>query len=159
MLFDNALWKAAFTGITSNTNVAIMVPQIEVWFILKDNLGQITSPGSVLMSPFQTQPPMTKVLPIAWKKMYSHSPPCGAGVDRSTLTSPSVIHCRFFELFVARRSTSSKLPSLWNCSTARELLLRNRKILLLEGDDPPCSNSVSCGNFFLFRHGGTLRSH
>ncbi|GFV87121.1 hypothetical protein TNCV_5113391 [Trichonephila clavipes] len=27
--FNNALWKAAFTGIASNTNVAIMVPQIE----------------------------------------------------------------------------------------------------------------------------------
>ena len=29
MTFNNALWKAPFTGIASNTNVAIMVPQIE----------------------------------------------------------------------------------------------------------------------------------
>ncbi|GFW44268.1 uncharacterized protein TNCV_1746971 [Trichonephila clavipes] len=37
-----------------------------------------------------------------------------------------------FELFGARRSTASKLASLWNCSAAHELLLRDRKILLLE---------------------------
>ncbi|GFV55303.1 uncharacterized protein TNCV_5010501 [Trichonephila clavipes] len=29
MSFDNALWKAAFTGIASNTNAAIIIPQIE----------------------------------------------------------------------------------------------------------------------------------
>ncbi|GFT60007.1 hypothetical protein TNCV_2686921 [Trichonephila clavipes] len=29
MSFDKALWKAAFTGIASNTNAAIMVPEIE----------------------------------------------------------------------------------------------------------------------------------
>ena len=35
MLFDNALWKAALTGIASNTNAAIMVPQVEARFIWK----------------------------------------------------------------------------------------------------------------------------
>ncbi|GFV11554.1 uncharacterized protein TNCV_975461 [Trichonephila clavipes] len=64
---------------------------------------------------------------------YGHSPLRGAGVDRRALTSPSVVHCQFFELFGARRSTASKLTSLWNCSAAPELLLRDRKIPLLEG--------------------------
>ncbi|GFU58771.1 uncharacterized protein TNCV_3089121 [Trichonephila clavipes] len=40
---------------------------------------------------------------------------------------------QFFESFGARRSTASKLASLWNCSAAHEPLLRERKILLLEG--------------------------
>ncbi|GFY14614.1 hypothetical protein TNCV_4828171 [Trichonephila clavipes] len=62
-----------------------------------------------------------------------HSPPSGAGVDRRAQASPSVVHCQFFKLFVTRRSTASKLTTLWDCSTAHELLLRNRKILLLEG--------------------------
>ncbi|GFX14892.1 hypothetical protein TNCV_1486341 [Trichonephila clavipes] len=66
-------------------------------------------------------------------KLYGHSPPCEAGVDRRSLTSPSVVHSQFFELFGARRSTAFKLASLWNCSAAHELLLRDRKILLLEG--------------------------
>ncbi|GFU36377.1 hypothetical protein TNCV_4915981 [Trichonephila clavipes] len=56
-----------------------------------------------------------------------------AGVDHHALTSPSVVHCQFFELFGARRSTASKLASLRNCSAAHELLLRDKKILLLEG--------------------------
>ncbi|GFY24435.1 uncharacterized protein TNCV_1014831 [Trichonephila clavipes] len=73
------------------------------------------------------------MLPTAWRKLYGHSPTCGAGVDRHALTSPSVTHCRFFELFGARRSTASKIASLWNCSTAHELLLRDREILPLEG--------------------------
>ncbi|GFV62020.1 uncharacterized protein TNCV_4108231 [Trichonephila clavipes] len=47
------------------------------------------------------------------------APPCGASVDRHALTSPSVIHSQFFELFGARRSTASKLVSLWNCSAIR----------------------------------------
>ncbi|GFS76063.1 hypothetical protein TNCV_4666691 [Trichonephila clavipes] len=70
------------------------------------------------------------MLPTAWRKLYSHSPPCGAGVHRPALTSPSVAYCQFFG---ARRSTAFKLTSLWNCSAAHELLLRDRKILLLEG--------------------------
>ncbi|GFV21415.1 hypothetical protein TNCV_2371721 [Trichonephila clavipes] len=61
-----------------------------------------------------------------------HSPPCRVGVDCHALKSPSVVHCQFFELFGARRSTVSKLASLWNCSTAHELLLHDSKILLLE---------------------------
>ncbi|GFT70432.1 hypothetical protein TNCV_2658631 [Trichonephila clavipes] len=69
----------------------------------------------------------------AWRKLYGHSPPCGAGVDRHALTSPSVVYCQFFELFGARRSTASKFTSLWNCSTAHELVLCERKILFLVG--------------------------
>ncbi|GFS87938.1 hypothetical protein TNCV_3426881 [Trichonephila clavipes] len=68
----------------------------------------------------------------AWRKLYGHSPPCGAGVDRRALTSPFIVHCQFFELFGARRTTASKLASLWNYSAAHELLFRDRKTLLLE---------------------------
>ncbi|GFS94212.1 uncharacterized protein TNCV_3786691 [Trichonephila clavipes] len=56
-----------------------------------------------------------------------------SGVDRHALTSPSVVHCQFLELFGARRSTASKLTSLWNCSAAHELIWKDKKILLLEG--------------------------
>ncbi|GFY11089.1 uncharacterized protein TNCV_4470751 [Trichonephila clavipes] len=42
----------------------------------------------------------------------------------------SIVHCQLFDV---RWSTASKLASLWNCSTAHELLLSDRKILLLEG--------------------------
>ena len=66
-------------------------------------------------------------------KLYSYSPPCGAVVDRSALASPSIVHCQIFESFGARRSTASKLVSLWNCFVAYELLLRCRKTFLLEG--------------------------
>ncbi|GFX38714.1 uncharacterized protein TNCV_4188031 [Trichonephila clavipes] len=45
----------------------------------------------------------------------------------------SVVHCQFFELFGDHRSTAFKLASLWNCSAAQELLLCDRKNLLLEG--------------------------
>ncbi|GFV30658.1 hypothetical protein TNCV_1777111 [Trichonephila clavipes] len=34
---------------------------------------------------------------------------------------------------VGHQSTASKLTSLWNCSAAHEFLLRDKKILLLEG--------------------------
>ncbi|GFT55431.1 hypothetical protein TNCV_3606891 [Trichonephila clavipes] len=67
------------------------------------------------------------------EELYSHSPPCGAGVDRRVLMSPSVIPCQCFELFGARRSSASILASLLNCSTEHKLLLRDRKILLLKG--------------------------
>ncbi|GFX31745.1 hypothetical protein TNCV_170781 [Trichonephila clavipes] len=50
--------------------------------------------------------------PTTWRKLYGHSQPCVAGVDRHALTSPSVIHCQVFELFGARRSTASKPASL-----------------------------------------------
>ncbi|GFY30988.1 hypothetical protein TNCV_1629611 [Trichonephila clavipes] len=63
----------------------------------------------------------------------SFSPSCGAGVDHHALTSLSVVHREFFELFSARRSAASKLASLSYCSTADELQLRDWKILLLEG--------------------------
>ncbi|PRD30683.1 UNVERIFIED_CONTAM: hypothetical protein NCL1_25673 [Trichonephila clavipes] len=56
-----------------------------------------------------------------------------ADVDRHMPTSFSGNHCQFFELFGASQSPASKLASLRNCSAARELLLRDRKILLLEG--------------------------
>ncbi|GFU27572.1 uncharacterized protein TNCV_282931 [Trichonephila clavipes] len=55
-------------------------------------------------------------------KEYGHSPSCGAGVDRHALKSPSIVHCQFFELFGAHRSTASKLASPWNCSAGHELL-------------------------------------
>ncbi|GFW82233.1 hypothetical protein TNCV_3817141 [Trichonephila clavipes] len=47
--------------------------------------------------------------------LYVHSPSCGAGVDRRGLTSPSVVHCQFFELFGDRQFTTFKLASL--CGT------------------------------------------
>ncbi|GFX20799.1 hypothetical protein TNCV_78561 [Trichonephila clavipes] len=72
------------------------------------------------------------MLPTAWMKVYGHSPPCEAGFDCRTLTPPSVVHCQFFKLFGALRSTASQLASLWNCSVAHELLLRDKKIFLLE---------------------------
>ncbi|GFU22132.1 hypothetical protein TNCV_2060191 [Trichonephila clavipes] len=55
------------------------------------------------------------------EELYGHSPPCGSGVDRCTLTSPSVVHCQLFELFDARRSTASKLASLWNFFAAQQV--------------------------------------
>ncbi|GFT83310.1 uncharacterized protein TNCV_3003821 [Trichonephila clavipes] len=51
----------------------------------------------------------------------------------SRADATSVVLCQFFELFDARRSTASKFASVWNCSAAHELLLRDRKILHLEG--------------------------
>ncbi|GFV12609.1 HTH_Tnp_Tc3_2 domain-containing protein [Trichonephila clavipes] len=54
----------------------------------------------------------TNALPSTWRKLYGHSSPRGAGVDRHALTSPSIVHYQFFELFGALRSTSSKLASL-----------------------------------------------
>ncbi|GFV76630.1 hypothetical protein TNCV_4728501 [Trichonephila clavipes] len=56
MSSDNALWKAAFTSIASNTNAAIMVSQMNS--SEKDRLVSISLPGSVLTSPLQTQPLM-----------------------------------------------------------------------------------------------------
>ncbi|GFU88545.1 hypothetical protein TNCV_4442221 [Trichonephila clavipes] len=70
-------------------------------------------------------------MPTAWRKLYGHSPPCGAGVHRRVLTSPSVVHWQFFQLFGAHRSTAFKLVSLWNSSAVHEL--HDRKIILLEG--------------------------
>ncbi|GFT56022.1 hypothetical protein TNCV_3117081 [Trichonephila clavipes] len=67
------------------------------------------------------------------EEVVRHSPPCGASVGRPTLTLSSVVNCQFFVLFGARRSTPSKLAILCNCSAAHELLLLDRKTLLLEG--------------------------
>ena len=50
MPLDNALWKAAFTGIVSNTTQPSYVLQTESLFIRKGNLVSISLPGSVLMS-------------------------------------------------------------------------------------------------------------
>ena len=75
----------------------------------------------------------TKVLSTAWGKLYSHSRPIGADDDRRVLTSSSVAHSQFLLLIGARQFTAFKLESPWNCSTAHELQLRYRKILILEG--------------------------
>ncbi|GFW15677.1 hypothetical protein TNCV_3581751 [Trichonephila clavipes] len=61
-MFDNVLWEAAFTRMASNTNAAIIVSQLKVGFVRKDNLLPISPPGSVLMSPLQTQPSMVTTL-------------------------------------------------------------------------------------------------
>ncbi|GFX49527.1 transposon Tf2-8 polyprotein [Trichonephila clavipes] len=70
-------------------------------------------------------------IPVA---VYQHSANCleelPSCVDHRSLRLPFVVHCHFYELMGARRSIASKLTSLWNCSTAHELLLRDRKILL-----------------------------
>ncbi|GFV25418.1 transposable element Tc3 transposase [Trichonephila clavipes] len=71
-----------------------------------------------------------------------HSPPCGAGVDRRALTSPSVVHFQFFELFGARRSIASILASLWNCSAAHtSFYCAIEKSSFSKADNPPRSNS------------------
>ncbi|PRD32167.1 UNVERIFIED_CONTAM: hypothetical protein NCL1_21324 [Trichonephila clavipes] len=53
--------------------------------------------------------------------------------------SPSIVPCQFFELFGALLSTASKLASLWNCSAAHELLLRDRKSSFSMANNPPPS--------------------
>ncbi|GFV35835.1 hypothetical protein TNCV_1930471 [Trichonephila clavipes] len=52
------------------------------------------------------------VRPTARRKLYDHSLPCRAGVERHTLTLPLVAHCQFTEFFGARRSTASEVASL-----------------------------------------------
>ncbi|GFW31581.1 hypothetical protein TNCV_4420141 [Trichonephila clavipes] len=54
---------------------------------------------------------LTNVLPTAWTKLFDPSP--RPGVYHRTLMSPSVIQSQFFELSGGRRSTASKLASLW----------------------------------------------
>ncbi|GFW39533.1 hypothetical protein TNCV_3908421 [Trichonephila clavipes] len=56
----------------------------------------------------------------AWRKLYGHSLPFGAGIDRRAQRSPCVVQCHFFEFFGARWSTASKLASLWNCYAAHD---------------------------------------
>ncbi|GFW82933.1 uncharacterized protein TNCV_2209851 [Trichonephila clavipes] len=51
MMFDNALWKASFTSMASNTNAAIMVPRIKAVFVRRDNLLPINPPGILERSP------------------------------------------------------------------------------------------------------------
>ncbi|GFU68153.1 hypothetical protein TNCV_248171 [Trichonephila clavipes] len=58
MPFNNALWKVAFTGIASNTNVAIMVHKLKRDSSEKVTWCQSACQGSVLMSPLQMQPSM-----------------------------------------------------------------------------------------------------
>ncbi|GFV23411.1 hypothetical protein TNCV_4781231 [Trichonephila clavipes] len=53
--------------------------------------------------------------------------------------SPSVVHSQFFELFGARRCIASKLASLWNCSSAHELLLRSKTLNLIR--NCKCTNT------------------
>ncbi|GFU80456.1 uncharacterized protein TNCV_3845401 [Trichonephila clavipes] len=60
--------------------------------------------------------------------------PSGVGVDHCVLASPSVIHCQFFG---SCRSIASTLASLWNYSTAHELLLSDRKIFFSKTNNPP----------------------
>ncbi|GFU57528.1 uncharacterized protein TNCV_3636911 [Trichonephila clavipes] len=58
--------------------------------------------------------------------------------------SPSIVPCQFFELFGALLSTASKLASLWNCSAAHELLLRDRKSSFSMANNPPPSKLRLC---------------
>ncbi|GFW73432.1 hypothetical protein TNCV_2800961 [Trichonephila clavipes] len=51
VIFHNAPFNAAFTGIASNTNSAIMVLQIKATFRRKDNLLPISFSCSMFMSP------------------------------------------------------------------------------------------------------------
>ncbi|GFX51411.1 hypothetical protein TNCV_3103441 [Trichonephila clavipes] len=94
MSFDNALWKAVFTG-SSNTNTAPCT-QSTVQQSRRIDEVDISTPVE-----------QTNLLPTTWRKLYGHSPPFGAGDDGRALTSPSVVHCQFFELFGVRRSTAS----------------------------------------------------
>ena len=152
MSFDNALWKAVLTGIASNMYAAIMAPQTEAWFIWKDNSAPINLPCSVLMSPLQMQ----KSMACLYKGTLACSPRrtrCSQ-IDETDISTPvavdqSAANCleediRSFTTmgsrcrssladFTFRRSSISKFISLWNCLAAQDLLLRNRKILFLEG--------------------------
>ncbi|GFU68064.1 piggyBac transposable element-derived protein 4 [Trichonephila clavipes] len=62
---------------------------------------------------------------------------------RRALTSPTVVHCQFFELFSARWFTASKLTSLWNCSAAHELLFTRKENPPSRRPIIPRSNSFS----------------
>ena len=71
------------------------------------------------------------------------------------LTSPSVDHFQFFDLFSARRFNASKLASLWNCSAAHELHLRDRKSSFSKADNPPPFQLYKLFEFLLllsYRH-------
>ncbi|GFW88579.1 hypothetical protein TNCV_828481 [Trichonephila clavipes] len=67
MTFDNVFWKGAFTGIASNTNAAIVVPQIKAGFVRKNSLLPISPPGSVFMTPLPTQLSMVFIVAV-WIK-------------------------------------------------------------------------------------------
>lgn len=60
MTFDNTLRKVAFTSILSNTNTAIMVPQIKARFVRKITSCPICMPVSLFIGSFQQQPWMIK---------------------------------------------------------------------------------------------------
>ncbi|GFS91581.1 hypothetical protein TNCV_1139911 [Trichonephila clavipes] len=147
MTFNNALWKAAFIGIASNTNAAIMVPQIKAESVKKTTCYQaaplhaIYSAADVDEADIITPVAVDQCAANCLGQAVLYSPPCGPGVYHRALISLSVVHFQFFELSGARRSTASKLASLRNCLAAHELLLRDRKILLSKAAR---SNSVSC---------------
>ena len=140
MSFDNALWKAALTGIASNTNAVIIIhlkrqiganqlARLCAYEPLADAaIDGLPLGGSCIKALLHVVHGVADVnelskpifvhlyqeinlLSTALRKLYDFSPPCGAGVDRHALTSPSVVHCQFFELFRSRRSTASKLAS------------------------------------------------
>ncbi|GFS70799.1 hypothetical protein TNCV_1232021 [Trichonephila clavipes] len=96
------------------------------------------------MSPLQTQPSMVCCEGIPYKGTLARNLRCSRrrriGVDRLALTSPSVVHCQFFELFGVCQSTASKLVSLWNCSAAHELLLSDKIFSSSKADNPPPFN-------------------
>ena len=94
MAVDNALWKAVITGIASNTNAAILVPQIEAWFIWKDNLESNSLPRSVLMSPLQTQPSTVCREGILYKGNISLSPWCSRRrwIDKADISTSIAVH-------------------------------------------------------------------
>ncbi|GFW77586.1 hypothetical protein TNCV_2499781 [Trichonephila clavipes] len=78
----------------------------------------ISLPGSVLMSPLQTQLPMytcssrpTGCQLPGGSCTVNHQPPCGVSIDRRVVASPSVVHCQFFVLF------GSLLPNSHHCGT------------------------------------------
>ncbi|GFV90792.1 hypothetical protein TNCV_2323611 [Trichonephila clavipes] len=70
-------------------------------------------------------------------KLYGHSSPWGAGVDRHTLTSPSVVYCQYFQLIVL---VAPLLSNSHHCGTVpllTNVFLRDRKILLPKADNHP----------------------
>ncbi|GFT97153.1 uncharacterized protein TNCV_3858141 [Trichonephila clavipes] len=113
---DNALLKAAFTSRASNTNAAIMVPQIEVRRRRIDEAG-IRTPVAVDQHAVNCLEEAVQLFTAMWSRCRSSA-------------AASVVHFQFVELFGAHWSTASKFASLLKCSAALKLLLREG---LLEG--------------------------
>ncbi|GFX79621.1 uncharacterized protein TNCV_826091 [Trichonephila clavipes] len=150
MSYHNAFWKAVFTGIVSKPCATIAVPQIEARLICKDNLVPISLSDLVLRAHcrhsrrcrrrlideayISTPAAVAQRAANCLEKAVQSFPAMQRRCRLSHADASSfVIHCQFFELFGSRRSPAFKLASLWNCLAAHELLLRDRKILLLEG--------------------------